>query len=144
MRSLAAGLGMAMVMATPVWAKDILVSYGPEETVYGSCRPALTLVNRSIDALDYVQVTMRYILRDGSMVEAEQKSRYRDGLADPVAPGGTRLLSIHHDESVPLGVPCRDIVAAQVVSLQCQTMAPSLCGPLMDIAPGDRLALPPR
>ncbi len=144
MRSLAAGLGVAMVMAAPVSAKDILVSYGPEETLYGSCRPALTLVNRSGNALDYVQVNMRYSLRDGRTIEAEHKSRYRDGLANPIPPGGTRQLSIHHDESVPLGAPCRDIVAAQVVSLQCETPAPGLCGPLMDIAPGDRLALPRR
>jgi len=144
MRSFAAGLGMAMAMAAPVWARDILVTYGPEETVYGSCRPALTLLNRSVNALDYVQVDMRYSLRDGRTVEVEHKSRYRDGLDNPVAPGATRLLSIHHDETVPLGAPCRDIVAAQVIRLQCQTLAAGLCDALMDIAPGDRLALPRR
>lgn len=117
--------------------------YGPEQTVFGSCKPSLTLLNRSGRTLDYVQVDVAYRLRDGSEKLAEHKSRYRTGLDNPVQPGEQRLLAIHHDESQPLGASCRDIVAARIVAAECNGGSATPCTTL---APriGETLALPQR
>jgi hypothetical protein len=119
------------------------VRYGPEQTVFGSCKPALTLVNKSNRPLDYVQVDIAYRLKDGSEKLAEHKSRYRTGVDNPVQPGEQRLLVIHHDESVPLGAACKDIIAARIASAECNGGATSPCTVL---APriGEALALPAR
>ncbi|MGE0154479.1 MAG: hypothetical protein AB7R90_17820 [Reyranellaceae bacterium] len=117
--------------------------YGPEQTVFGSCKPALTLVNRSPRALDYVQVDVAYRLKDGREKIAEHKSRYRTGLDNPVAPGEQRLLVIHHDESTPMGAACADIVSARIQAAECNGAAAAPCTAL---APriGETLALPQR
>ncbi len=117
--------------------------YGPEQTVFGSCKPSLTLVNRSDRTLDYVQVDVAYRLRDGRERLAEHKSRYRTGLDNPVQPGEERLLVIHHDESVPLGAACGDIVAARIAAAECNGGAAAPCTTL---APriGETLSLPAR
>jgi len=118
--------------------------YGPERTVFGSCRPALTLTNGSGRPLDYVQVDIAYRLKDGSEKRAEHKSRYRYGLDNPVGPGEQRALVIHHDESVPLGAPCADIVSARIVAAECNGAVPST--PCTALAPriGESLELPRR
>lgn len=120
------------------------VSYGPEETVFASCKPALTLFNRGEIVFDYVQVDVLYRLRDGREVRAEHKSRYREGLPNPVRAGEQRVLSIHHDESVPLGAPCSDVLAARIVAAQC--LAGGTGDPCTALAPaiGESLLLPPR
>ncbi len=117
--------------------------YGPEQTLFGSCKPALTLINKSNRPLDYVQVDVAYRLKDGSEKLAEHKSRYRTGLDNPVQPGEQRLLVIHHDESMPLGAACRDIVAARIASAECNGGSTAPCTTL---APriGETLALPAR
>lgn len=117
--------------------------YGPEQTVFGSCKPSLTLVNKSSRPFDYVQVDVAYRLKDGSERIAEHKSRYRTGLDNPVKPGEVRLLTIHHDESTPLGAACRDIVAARIASAECNGGSTAPCTTL---APriGETLALPAR
>ena len=117
--------------------------YGPEQTVFGSCKPSLTLVNRSGRALDYVQVDVDYRFRDGRAALAEHKSRYRTGFASPIGPGEQRLLNIHHDESVPLGAACSEIVAARIVAAECNGDAPGSCQVLAPPVGGD-LALPAR
>jgi len=119
------------------------VRYGPEQTVFGSCKPALTLVNKSERNLDYVQVDVAYRLKDGREKIAEHKSRYRTGVDNPVKPGEQRLLTIHHDESTPMGAACADIVSARIQSAECNGNAASPC---VALAPkiGDALALPSR
>ncbi|MGE3907612.1 MAG: hypothetical protein AB7F36_16800, partial [Reyranellaceae bacterium] len=81
----ALGLGFAGIAAAQTAPLEL--RYGPEQTVFGSCRPALTLTNRSQRSLDYVQVDVSYRLKDGSEKRAEHKSRYRHGLDNPVQPG---------------------------------------------------------
>jgi hypothetical protein len=119
------------------------IRYGPEQTVFGSCKPSLTLVNKSNRPLDYVQVDIAYRLKDGREKLAEHKSRYRTGVDNPVQPGEQRLLVIHHDESTPLGAACNDIVAARIQAAECNGGAASPCTVL---APriGEALALPAR
>ena len=119
------------------------VRYGPEQTVFGSCKPALTLVNRSDRPLDYVQIDVAYRLKDGREKIAEHKSRYRTGVENPVKPGEQRLLTIHHDESTPMGASCGEIVAARIAAAECNGGATSPCTVL---APriGETLALPAR
>jgi hypothetical protein len=119
------------------------VRYGPEQMVFGSCKPSLTLVNKSNRPLDYVQVDIAYRLKDGSEKLAEHKSRYRTGVDNPVQPGEQRLLVIHHDESTPLGAACKDIIAARIQAAECNGGAAAPCTVL---APriGEALALPVR
>ena len=117
--------------------------YGPEQTLFGSCKPSLTLVNKSSRPLDYVQVDIAYRLKDGSEKIAEHKSRYRTGLDNPVKPGEVRLLTIHHDESVPLGAACRDIVAARIAAAECNGGSTAPCTTLTPPI-GETLALPLR
>jgi hypothetical protein len=117
--------------------------YGPEQTVFGSCKPSLMLLNKSNRPLEYVQVDVAYRLKDGREKLAEHKSRYRTGLDSPVQPGEQRLLVIHHDESTPLGAPCNDIIAARIQAAECNGSAASPCTVL---APriGEALVLPAR
>jgi len=117
--------------------------YGPEQTAFGSCRPALTLVNRSDRTLDYVQVDVTYRFKDGREKLAEHKSRYRTGVDNPVRPGEQRLLIIHHDESTPLGAPCADIVSARIAAAECNGGATTPCTTLSPRI-GETLALPVR
>ena len=132
------GSGTALAQGAPLELR-----YGPEQTVFGSCKPALTLLNRSDRTLDYVQVDVAYRLKDGREKIAEHKSRYRTGVDNPVRPGEQRLLVIHHDESTPLGATCADIVAARIQAAECNGGASSPC---TSLAPriGEPLALPAR
>ena len=118
--------------------------YGPEQTVFGSCKPAITLTNASPRPLDYVQVDVAYRLRDGSEKRAEHKSRYRYGLDNPVRPGERRALVVYHDDSLPLGAPCADIVSARIVAAQCN--GATSAAPCTLLAPpiGESLDLPRR
>lgn len=125
-------------------AQAVAVSYGPEQTVYGSCRPALTIRNGSGRTLDYVEIAIRYRLTDGRVVQAQHKSRYRDGLADPIEPGASRALIIHHDESMPFGAPCRAIAAAKVQTLTCVDLDGGDCSTALAVVPGAELSLPKR
>lgn len=133
-----------VLLARAAAAQSIALSYGPERTVYGSCRPALTLSNGSGRTLDYVEIDMRYRLSDQRQVLAQHKSRYRDGVADPIAPAAHRALIIHHDESVPLGAPCSAIVQATVEAVTCRADDGSDCATALALAPGAELALPRR
>ena len=140
-------LVLLSVLSCPILATaqsaPLEVRYGPEQTVFGSCKPSLTLVNKSNRPLDYVQVDIAYRLKDGSEKLAEHKSRYRTGVDNPVQPGEQRLLVIHHDESVPLGAACNDIIAARIQAAECNGGAASPCTVL---APriGEALVLPTR
>ncbi len=137
------GLGLVL-LARPAAAQGIALAYGPEQTVYGSCRPALTLSNGSGRTLDYVEIGMRYRLGDGRLVQTQHKSRYRDGLADPIPPAADRALILHHDESVPLGAPCDAIVQATVEAVTCIEQSGGDCAAALAVAPGAELALPRR
>lgn len=137
----ALGLGLAGIAAAQTAPLEL--RYGPEQTVFGSCRPALTLTNRSPRSLDYVQVDISYRLKDGSEKRAEHKSRYRYGLDNPVQPGERRALVIHHDESTPMGAPCADIVAARIVAAECNGAAAAPCT-LLAPRIGEALELPRR
>jgi hypothetical protein len=132
------------LLARQAAAQAIAVAYGPEQTVYGSCRPALTLTNGSAGALDYVEIDMRYRLVDGRVVAAQHKSRYRDGLANPIAPGASHSLVIHPDESMPLGAPCDAIVRATVDTVTCRADDGGDCATALAVAPGADLPLPKR
>lgn len=132
------GSSLALAQGAPLELR-----YGPEQTVFGSCKPALTLVNRSDRALDYVQIDVAYRLKDGREKVAEHKSRYRTGVDNPVRPGEQRLLVIHHDESVPLGAACADIVAARIQGAECNGGSTAPCTTLVPRI-GETLALPAR
>jgi hypothetical protein len=139
-RALLLGI-LAVAAAGAARAQAIALVYGPEETVYGSCRPALTLTNTGEQPIDYAQLDMRYRLRDGRTIVAEQKSRYRDGVANPIVPAGKRALVIHHDEATPFGAPCSDIVAATIIAVTCRTVSGQDCAPTLGLKPGADLPL---
>ncbi len=125
-------------------AAQLAVVYGPEETIYGSCRPALTLTNTGKEAIDYVQIDVGYALRDGRIVVGEQKSRYLHGVANPIAPGASRALVIHHDEATPFAAACGDVIKATVRKITCRTASGANCDGLVALRQDGDLALPKR
>ncbi len=131
-------------LSWPAYAQGPVVYYESEQMVYGSCRPVLGIWNTTKDTLDYVQIDVAYQLRDGRTVNAEQKSRYEYGVADPIAPTTMHSLSIHHDESTPLGTACNDIVAGTITHFICRTTANQPCAGMPGLRVGARLAMPKR
>jgi hypothetical protein len=144
MSRIAIFVGLSLLACSVAQAQDVAVVYGPEETIYGSCRPALTLTNKGQEPIDYVQVDVRYQLRDGRVVMAEQKSRYLHGVANPVAPGASRVLVIHHDEATPFGAACSDVTKATVSSITCRTVSGANCDAQLSLRQDGELALPRR
>lgn len=105
-------------------AEDIIeVTRGADSTLFGSCVPSLIAVNRSPDAVDYIQVDLEFSLRDGRALRHAFKSSYRHGVAQPIAAGGSRPLVIHGDESQPMKAPCADIVTIRVIDAICEVDA---------------------
>jgi len=131
-------------LGTAAQAQGPVTSYGPEENVFGSCRPAITLTNTTKDPIDYLQIDVRYQLRDGRSVVAEHKSRYEQGVAAPIAPAATRALVIHHDESTPFGAVCADVMKGTVVGFVCRTVSGQACAGMPGVRIGAELALPRR
>lgn len=144
MNRISISFGLLLLACSAALAQDVAVVYGPEETVYGSCRPSLTLTNTGREAIDYVQVDVDYILRDGRTVKGEQKSRYLYGLDNPIAPGGARALVIHHDESVPFGVACKDVIKGTIAKVTCRTVSGGNCSSLLTLRQNGDLVLPAR
>jgi hypothetical protein len=108
--------------ATPSRADDIIVvTRGPDATVFGSCAPSLIAHNRSRQSVDYVQVDLDFLLREGRTHRHEFRSSYRHGVSRPISPGESRPLVIHGDESRPMKAACADIVAVGVVDAICET-----------------------
>lgn len=102
-------------------AEDVIeVTRGANSTVFGSCVPSLTALNRSSATVDYVQVDLDFSLRDGRVHRHEFKSSYRHGAPRPIASGESRPLVVHADESQPMKAACRDIVAVRVIDAICE------------------------
>lgn len=110
--------------ASPVWSRDadlIVVTRGADSTVFGSCMPSLTALNRSELSVDYIQVDLEFTLRDGRTDRQEFKSSYRHGAPRPIPPDVSRPLVIHADESQPMKAACSEIVGVRVVDAICET-----------------------
>ncbi|MGE0425882.1 MAG: hypothetical protein AB7O88_26720 [Reyranellaceae bacterium] len=116
---------LVLVAASPpAWSRDadlIVVTRGANSTVFGSCVPSLTALNRSGLSVDYIQVDLEFRLRDGRTERQEFKSSYRYGAPRPISPDASRALVIHADESQPMKAACSDIVAIRVVDAICET-----------------------
>ena len=65
-------------------ANGIAVTRGGDEMVHGSCVPSLVAVNRSAQAIDFLQVDIVVALRDGRSRTIELRSAYREGVARPI------------------------------------------------------------
>ncbi len=100
-------------------ANGIAVKRGADTTLYGSCVPSLVAVNASAQAIDFLQVDVVMALRGGQERTVELRSRYRDGIARPIAPGASATLSQQLDLSVPLGAACSAIASRRVVRTIC-------------------------
>lgn len=121
-RLFATAVSVAVSSAMPSRADDIIaVTRGPDATVFGSCAPSLVAHNRSRQSVDFIQVDLDFALRDGRTHRHEFKSSYRYGAARPIAPGESRPLVIHGDESRPMKAACADIVGIGVVDAICET-----------------------
>ena len=110
--------------ASPAQARDadlIVVTRGANSTVFGSCMPSLSAFNRSEVSVDYVQVDLEFMLRDGRTDRQEFKSSYRYGAPQPIPPDASRPLVIHADESQPMKAACSDIVGVRVIDAICET-----------------------
>lgn len=120
-RLTAAFVAIMASCATPSRADDIVaVTRGPDATLFGSCVPSLIATNRSRLSVDYIQVDLDFSLRDGRTHRHEFKSSYRHGVSRPIAPGASRPLVIHGDESRPMNAACVDIVGVGVVDAICE------------------------
>ncbi len=129
---------------TAAYAQGPVTSYGPEEMVYGSCRPAIAVWNMTKDTIDYLQIDVVYRLRDGRIVTLEHKSRYQYGVANPIAPGASHALVVHHDESTPLGAACNDVLKGTIAQFVCRTSANQPCAAMPGLRVGAELAMPKR
>jgi hypothetical protein len=113
-----------ILAALPALSREddiIVVTRGPDTTMYGACMPSLTAVNRSNLSVDYVQVDLEFSLRDGRTHRHEFKSSYRYGAPQPILPNVTRALIIHGDESRPMMAACNDIVGVKALDAICET-----------------------
>jgi hypothetical protein len=96
------------------------ITRGEDSVVYGSCVPSLKAVNKTPMIVDYVEVLLRFTLRNGESRTLEFRSRYREGIERPIAPGATADLKVQLDLTRPLGVRCEDIVSIQVGDAVCE------------------------
>ena len=120
MKSYASLLAVSAFLAgAAAAANGIAVKRGADEMVYGSCVPSLVAVNTSAQPIDFLQVDVVVVLRGGQERTVELRSRYRDGIARPIAPGATATLSQQLDLSVPLGAACSAIVSRRVARTIC-------------------------
>ena len=111
---------LAGFACTVVAANGIAVKRGADEMLYGNCVPSLVAVNGSAQAIDFLQVDLVVALRGGQERTVELRSRYKDGVAHPIAPGATATLSQQLDLSVPLGAACSAIASRRVVRTICE------------------------
>ena len=120
-RPIAAVVVIVALSAMPSRADDIIVvTRGPDTTLFGSCLPSLIAQNRSRQSIDYIQVDLDFLLRGGVMHRHEFKSSYRYGVSRPIQPGASRPLVIHGDQSRPMKAGCDDIVGIGVVNAICE------------------------
>lgn len=100
-------------------ANGIVVKRGADETVYGNCVPSLVAVNASAQAIDFLQVDLLVVLRGGQERTVELRSRYKDGVVLPIAPGASATLRQQLDLSTPLGAACSAIASRRVARTIC-------------------------
>ncbi len=110
---------LAAFAGATVAADGIAVRRGADEMLYGSCVPSLVVVNASAQAIDFLQVDVVMVLRGGQERTVEMRSRYRDGIARPIAPRATATLSQQLDLSTPLGAACSAIASRRVSRTIC-------------------------
>ncbi len=113
------GALLVAVAGTVLAAKGITVKRGDDAMLYGSCVPSLVAVNASGQAIDFLQVDVVVALRGGQERTVELRSRYRDGIARPIAPGATATLQQQLDLSTPLGAACSAIASRRVARTIC-------------------------
>ena len=109
----------AFLSGTALAANGIAVTRGDDAMLYGNCVPSLVAVNASAQAIDFLQVDVVVALRNGQERTVELRSRYRDGIARPIAPGATATLNQQLDLSVPLGAACSAIASRRVARTIC-------------------------
>ena len=120
MKSRASLLAVSAFLAgAAVAANGIAVRRGADEMLYGSCVPSLVAVNASAQPIDFLQVDVVVVLRGGQERTVELRSRYRDGVALPIAPGASATLRQQLDLSVPLGAACSAIASRRVARTIC-------------------------
>ena len=107
---------------------------GADGILFGSCVPSLLLDNKTDRSLDYVQVDIEFVLRDGRRATLEFKSRYRHGVERPIAAGASATLVVHADESLPLRAACDAIVSTRVASVACE-IADRSCSQTVSVKP---------
>lgn len=113
----------------------IEISRGADRLVLGSCVPSLKAVNNTSMVVDYLEVGLSFTLKSGEARTLEFRSRYRDGVERPIAPGMTADLNVQLDLSQPLGVDCPDIVLVTVTDAICEA-AGKPCGGVIAVNPG--------
>ena len=109
----------AFLSGTALAANGIAVTRGDDAMLYGNCVPSLVAVNASAQAIDFLQVDVVVALRNGQERTVELRSRYKDGVALPIAPGASAALRQQLDLSVPLGAACSAIASRRVARTIC-------------------------
>jgi hypothetical protein len=115
-------LGSALILLSTlaVAANGIDVRRGEDATVFGSCVPSLVVENKSAETIDFLQVDLTVVLRDGQQRTVPLQSAYREGVLYPIAPGGKAVLKQPLDLSRSLGVACGELKSRTVARTICE------------------------
>ncbi len=114
-------VGTIVGISFPVFAANgIAVKRGEDAMVHGNCVPSLVALNSSAQSIDFLQVDVVMALRSGQERTIELRSRYRDGVALPIAPGASATLRQQLDLSLPLGAACSAVASRRVARTICE------------------------
>ena len=106
----------------------IEITRGADSVLFGSCVPSLKAMNNTTMTVDYVEVSLRFTLKSGDSRTLAFRSRYREGIERPIAPGAAADLKVQPDLSQPLGAGCQDIVSIQVDDTICEAQGKPCTG----------------
>jgi hypothetical protein len=97
--------------------------------------PSLVVENKSAETIDYLQVDVVLALSDGQERTVELKSAYREGVLNPIAPGGKAILKQHLDTSRAIGATCGDVRTRKVARILCEAAGGKACASSVSVQP---------
>ena len=129
------GLGLMVVATSALAANGITVKRGEDASVFGNCVPSLVVENKSGETINYLQVDLVLALANGQERTVELQSAYREGILNPIAPGGKAVLKQHLDTSRALGVPCGEVKLRKVDRILCESASGKTCASAVSVQP---------
>ena len=122
-------------LAAPAWAANGSdVQRGEDPMLFGTCVPSLVVENKSAETIDFLQVDLTVVLSDGQQRVVPLQSAYREGIAQPIAPGAKAMLKQPLDLSRSLGVGCGEVKSRSVARTICEA-AGKACASAVSVRP---------